>query len=139
MGTDMESTKEQEVGIESDRDVIQVRQTTRAIAKELGFSLTDQTRITTAVSELARNVVQYAGEGVIRIRILNNQGRVGLEVRAEDQGPGIPDVKHALQGGHSTSGGMGLGLLGAKRLMDEFEISSTPNVGTTVVIRKWRR
>lgn len=139
METDMEPTKEQQVSIEGDRDVIQARQTVRAIAKDIGFSLTDQTRITTAVSELARNIAQYAGRGVVRIRSLEDRGRVGIEVRAEDQGPGISDVEQALEEGKSTGGGMGLGLSGAKRLMDEFEISSTPNVGTMVLIRKWRK
>ena len=102
-----------------------------------GFASTDATLVATAVSELARNIVQYAKRGEIVLKPLENQGRRGLLVIARDEGPGIPDIQRAIEGGCSTYGSLGLGLRGVKRLMDEFEIVSTAGIGTTVCVKKW--
>lgn len=110
------------------------------MAREMGFGTIDQARIATAISELARNVVLYAESGQITIRVIvTNDRRKGLEVVCEDQGPGIPDLVLAQQDGYSTSGGLGMGLPGTKRLMDEFHIETELNVGTKVTVRKWMR
>lgn len=128
-----------EVSIRSENDMVAVRRSVREAANRLGFGLTDVTRIVTAASELARNVYHYAGAGAMRWRALDAGGRTGLELTFEDQGPGIPDVEQAMQEGYSTGNGLGLGLPGAKRLMDEMEIRSEPGQGTTVTVKKWRR
>jgi serine/threonine-protein kinase RsbT len=125
------------VPIHSDKDVVSARQEGRAAALTLGFSQTDSTLIATAISELARNIVTYARHGEVQIRSLNNSSREGIEVIARDRGPGIADVRLALQDGYSTSGSLGLGLPGVKRLVDEFQIVSSEK-GTTVVIKKWK-
>ena len=109
------------------------------MASELGFSSTDLTLVATAISEIARNIVLYAGEGEIRLRLLWDGWRDGLEVVAHDEGPGIADIDRAMQDHYSTGPGMGLGLPGSRRLMDEFEIVSEPGAGTTVTMRKWTR
>lgn len=127
-----------EVVIETEGDIVTARQTVRALATEVGFNTTDVTRIVTAASELARNTFQYAGKGVMHWRRLQNEGRTGLELKFQDHGPGIPDVNLALQEGYSTGRGLGLGLPGARRLMDELEIQSDSGRGTTVIVRKWR-
>jgi serine/threonine-protein kinase RsbT len=126
------------LAIRSSADVVGVRQAVRAMSQELGFSLVDQTKIITAASELARNVVDYAGIGTARLETLNRGPRRGLRVVFEDRGPGIPDVEAALRDGFSTGGGLGLGLGGARRLSNEFEIESKPGVGTRVAITRWR-
>ncbi len=113
------------------------RKVVRDAATVLGFGITDVTRIVTAASELTRNIYHYAQSGVMRWRSLNQDLRVGLELTFEDSGPGIPDVERAMEVGFSTSKGLGLGLPGAKRLMDEMTIQSTVGKGTTVVVRKW--
>jgi serine/threonine-protein kinase RsbT len=125
--------------IRSEGDIVTTRRTVRAVAQGLGFGLTDVTRIVTATSELARNVVLYAGEGVIRWRELAKSGSVGVELTLEDSGPGIASIEQAMQEGYSTRGGLGLGLPGTKRLMDEFEIASEVGKGTRITVRKWRR
>lgn len=108
------------------------------MAKELGFSVVDQCRIATSISELARNIFLYAGKGTVHIRSLdNNSSQLGLEIVAKDYGPGIPNTKLAMLDGFSTSKGLGMGLPGTQRLMDEFQLKSTPGIGTTVTIRKW--
>jgi serine/threonine-protein kinase RsbT len=125
------------LSIGSDAAIIEARQGGRQLALELGFSATDGTLIATAISELARNILLYAKTGEILLRVIENDGRRGIGVIARDQGPGIPDVARALQGGYSTSGGLGLGLAGTRRVMDEFELSSVVGQGTTVTVTKW--
>lgn len=125
-----------EVLINSDEDVILARQKVRTFAQEMGFSLLDQTRIVTAVSELGRNIVMHAKEGIVRI--YNSEERPGIKIVFEDHGPGIPDINKAMEEGYSTVGSLGLGLKGAKRLVDEFVIKSSPGKGTTVTIVKWK-
>jgi serine/threonine-protein kinase RsbT len=125
--------------IAADVDVVQARTQGRALAAEAGFSTGDQTVIAAAISEIARNILNYAKRGEITLRLVPNGDRHGVEVIARDAGPGIPDIARAMQDGYSTSGGLGLGLPGAKRLMDEFEVISVVGQGTTVTMKKWRR
>jgi serine/threonine-protein kinase RsbT len=127
------------VPIDSDGDIIIARQKGRALAAELGFSPTDVVRIATAISELARNVLSYAATGEIRLEALNGRHRSGISIVATDRGPGIADVEQAMQDAYSTSGGLGLGLPGVRRLMDEFKIESAVGQGTTVSATKWCR
>ena len=127
---------EMRLPVASDTDVVLARERGRKIAAEAGFSRADQCLIATAISEVARNIVQYAGRGQIQLSILQDKPR-GLLVIASDEGPGIADLKLALQDGYSTGGGLGLGLPGAKRLMDEFEIVSEVGKGTTITMKKW--
>jgi serine/threonine-protein kinase RsbT len=105
----------------------------------LGFGITDVTRIITAVSELARNVFLYAGSGVVRWRVLNGSDKVGIELIFEDHGPGIADIDQAMRAGYTSGGGLGLGLPGAGRLMDEMEIQSEAGKGTKITVKKWRK
>jgi serine/threonine-protein kinase RsbT len=118
-------------------DIVVARQAGRDLAESLGFSLTDLTLITTAISEVARNITSYTNGGEVRVSTVDRQGRIGLVVEAVDFGPGIADIDRALEDGYSTRAGMGLGLPGARRLMDEFEIQSAVGRGTTVIMRKW--
>ena len=118
-------------------DIVAVRQQTRQWAGEVGLSLVDQTKIVTAASELARNAVVYGGGGSVRLELLENGVRKGLRLVFADQGPGIPDVEKALQDGFTTGGGLGLGLGGARRLVNEFSIDSEVGRGTTVTIARW--
>jgi serine/threonine-protein kinase RsbT len=127
------------LSIAADVDVVQARQRGRELASEAGFSNGDQTVIAAAISEIARNIVNYAKRGEITLRLVANGDRHGVVVVAEDHGPGIVDVAQAMQDGYTTSGGLGLGLPGARRLMDEFEIHSVVGRGTTVTMTKWRR
>src|ERR1700761_3496359 len=122
------SPKTERLPLRSSEDVVQVRQLVRSLTMELGFSLVDQTKIVTAASELARNTVNYGGGGWAEVALVVRDERKGVRVVFEDQGPGIPDISKALQDGYTTGGGLGLGLGGAKRLVNEFEISSTPGV-----------
>jgi serine/threonine-protein kinase RsbT len=124
--------------IRSDLDIVIARTMARDTAKALGFGAIDQARIATAVSELARNIFLYAGTGQVIVREIEKNGRKGIEIVCEDQGPGIANIDLVMQDGYSTSRGMGMGLPGAKRLMDEFSIKSQEGVGTTVTCRKWR-
>jgi serine/threonine-protein kinase RsbT len=126
------------VAINSDQDIVGARQKGRSLAAELGFSPSDATLIATAISELARNIVSYARRGEIRLRRIQNSVRRGIMVIACDEGPGIRDIAMALQDGFSTSGSLGLGLPGVRRLMDEFDIASKPGRGTKVTVKKWR-
>ncbi len=135
----MATTKQETLPIRSSDDVVQVRQAVRAIAVELGFSLVDQTKVVTAASELARNTLDYGGGGTVLIQALNGDGRHGLRLTFEDHGPGIPDVQLALRDGYTTGSGLGLGLGGAKRLSNEFEIESRVGEGTRVCMTKWGR
>jgi serine/threonine-protein kinase RsbT len=125
--------------IAADTDIVQARQTGRDLAAQLGFSAGDQTVIAAAISEIARNILMYAKRGEMRLQAVNDGPRQGLIVVAEDHGPGIRDVDRALQDGYSTSGGLGLGMPGARRLMDEFEVVSAVGQGTRVTMKKWRR
>jgi len=124
--------------IRGTQDIVGVRQVVREWAISMGFSLVDQTKIVTAASELARNAVVYGGGGTLALEALNDGDRRGLRLAFEDQGPGIPDVEAALRDGFTTGGGLGLGLGGAKRLCNQFEIASRPGEGTRVVITRWR-
>lgn len=126
------------VAIASDQDIVVARQKGRALALELGFSAVDATFIATAISELARNVLAYARKGEIKLRVVHASSRKGIQVVASDDGPGISDVRQALRDGFSTSGSLGLGLPGVRRLMDEFEINSQPGKGTVVRVIKWK-
>jgi serine/threonine-protein kinase RsbT len=123
----------------SESDVIAIRRTVRAAASEMGFGVTDTARIVTAASELARNAWLYAGSGSLQWRSLDFAGRPGIELTCEDHGPGIADVELAMQRGFSTSGGLGLGLPGVERLMDEMEIQSQLESGVRITVRKWLR
>ena len=134
---------EEYVAIHGENDIVFARQRAREVARSLGFGAVDQSRIATAVSELTRNVVRYAtnGEGEARIRVLlgTDAGRAtGIEVVVADEGPGIPDLDAALREGFTSGIGLGLGLPGTRRLMDEMEVSSAVGSGTTIIIRKWR-
>jgi len=127
------------VSIYTDVDVVLARQKGRELASELGFALTDLTLIATAISELARNIVLYAKQGEILIKPMQSGDRVCIVVVARDKGHGIADIPQAMQDGFSTSGGLGLGLPGVKRLVDEFHLVSNANSGTTITIKKWKR
>ncbi len=127
------------VAIDCDSDVVSARQKGRELASQCGFPSTDMAVVATAISELARNIVRYAIRGEIILRLVHNNGKRGIEVVAADDGPGIPDVGLAMQDGYSTSGGLGLGLPGTRRLMDDFEITSDFGKGTRVTARRWRR
>lgn len=118
--------------------IVIVRQAVRQRAIELGFSLVDQTKVVTAASELARNTIQHGGGGHANIEVVSDGPRRGLRLVFEDRGPGIADVALAMKDGYSTAGGLGLGLSGAKRLSNEFAISSAPGTGTRVVITRWK-
>jgi serine/threonine-protein kinase RsbT len=126
------------VPINSDQNIIAARQQGRSMAVALGFSSGDATLIATVISELARNIVTYAKFGEIRLTVIHGSARQGIQVVAHDKGPGIPDIGQALRDGFSTSGSLGLGLPGVKRLVDEFEIVSKVNSSTTVTTKKWR-
>jgi serine/threonine-protein kinase RsbT len=131
---------ETRIAIESDADVVTARQRARELAGELDLSSTDQTLLATAISEVARNITTYATRGEVRLSIVRDgDGRQGIEVVASDQGPGIEDIDRALQDGYTTGGGLGLGLPGARRLVDEFDIQSGPSGGTTVTLVMWGR
>ena len=126
------------VSINSDQDIVLARQKGRGLALDAGFSSGDATLIAAAISELARNIVSYARRGEITLTLVNSTARQGLVITASDKGPGIPDIRQALRDGFSTSGSLGLGLPGVRRLMDEFQISSELGRGTTVVAKKWK-
>ncbi|HKQ01991.1 MAG TPA: sigma-70 family RNA polymerase sigma factor [Actinomycetes bacterium] len=127
------------IPIQTDADVVTARKQGRELATQAGFSATELTIIATAISEIARNIVMFAERGEILVSLVGENSRQGVTVVARDAGPGIPDLKQALRDGYSGYGGMGLGLPGARRLMDEFEISSEVDKGTTVTMTKWRQ
>ncbi|MDR7239386.1 anti-sigma regulatory factor [Bacillus sp. MM2020_1] len=127
------------VKIISEWDIVAARQLGRNVAKELEFGTVDQARITTAISELARNIYLYAGQGEIRIERINGRDKRGIKVIAADNGPGIQDIRKVMEDGYSTSGGLGAGLPGVKRLMDEFDITSSLEEGTIIKTVKWTR
>jgi serine/threonine-protein kinase RsbT len=126
------------IAVASDGDMVPARAEGRALAERLGFSRTDATLIATAISEVGRNILVHAGSGEIVLNTLHDDGRSGLEVVARDSGPGISNVDAALRDGYASRGGLGLGLPGARRLMDEFDITSRLGEGTVVTMKKWR-
>jgi serine/threonine-protein kinase RsbT len=130
-------TTDEALPIGASEDIVRVRQAVRARAVRIGLSLVDQTKIVTAASELARNTLEHGGGGTVRVEVLAGGGRRGLRLTFEDKGPGIEDVGLALIDGHTTGGGLGLGLGGARRLSNEFEIQSRPGEGTRVRITRW--
>jgi serine/threonine-protein kinase RsbT len=125
------------VDITKPDDIVTARQAGHELARQLGFSLTDVTMIATAISEIARNITSYAGQGEVRVGVQYRDGRQALVVYAEDDGPGIADVERALEDGYSTGRGLGLGLPGARRLMDGLHVDSEPGSGTVVEMWKW--
>jgi serine/threonine-protein kinase RsbT len=128
------------IAIESDADVVTARQRARSLAVRLEMSGTDQTLLATAISEVARNITAYAVRGEVSLELVRDgRGRRGIRVVASDQGPGIVDLERALTDGYTTAGGLGLGLPGARRLVDHFEIQTAPGKGTTVTLIKWTR
>ena len=134
----MAVVRDEQVSVRGEEEVVRVRQLAREWSISLGFGLVDQTKIVTAASELARNTVIYGGGGTVRLQAMNDGARRGLRLTFEDQGPGIADLQLALKDGYSTGTGLGLGLSGAKRLMSEFEIDSTPGQGTRVAVTRWK-
>jgi serine/threonine-protein kinase RsbT len=135
---DVGTRSSQTLPVRSSEDILQVRHTARTRAIEAGFNLVEQTKLVTAVSELARNTMIHGGGGTVNIEILDDGGRTGVRLVFEDQGPGISDVNLALKDGYTTGSGLGLGLGGAKRLSNEFDIHSKPGEGTRVTITRWK-
>jgi serine/threonine-protein kinase RsbT len=127
------------IEIQDERDIVAARSAARRLAAQVGFGAIDQSRIATAVSELTRNIVRYATDSRGKVTLDTTADRPGIQVTVEDDGPGIADIDLVLQDGYTSGGGLGLGLPGTKRLMDEMTIESEPGSGTTVVIRKWKR
>src|SRR5690349_6734110 len=127
------------LAIRSDQDVVRVRQAVRTLAVSVRLSLVDQTKLVTAASELARNTLVYGGGGTVEVGRIDNGRRSGIRIVFTDQGPGIADLDLALTDGYTTGGGLGLGLSGARRLVDEFDIDTAPGRGTTVSVIKWCR
>jgi len=125
------------VDINKPDDIVAARKAGHQLALDLGFSLTDVTMIATAISEVARNITSYAGRGAVRVAVQDREGRKALVVRAEDDGPGIADVERALEDGYSTGRGLGLGLPGARRLMDRLIVESALGRGTVIEMWKW--
>lgn len=134
----MDVHKEEIHDLRAADDVVRLRQLVRSWAVAMGFSLVDQTKIVTAASELARNTVEYGGGGTVRLRWLAASPRIGLRMDFIDQGPGIPDITLAMTDGYTSGNGLGLGLSGSRRLMNEFEIESTPGKGTRVGVTRWK-
>lgn len=135
----MNDTFQGEVNIETESDIVIVRRTVREAATQRGFNPTEVTRIVTASSELARNIFKYAQTGLMRWRDIEKNGGLGIELQFIDYGPGIENVDLAMEAGYSTGDGLGMGLPGAKRLVDEMEIQSVVGKGTTVILKKWRK
>jgi serine/threonine-protein kinase RsbT len=129
--------KRMQIEIKTVEDIVASRSLAKEMARDTGFGIVDQTKIATVISELARNIIKYAGEGVLSISVIEGGSKRGLEIACYDRGPGIEDVELALKAGYSTSKGLGMGLPGARRLMDELEIESQAGKGTKVTARKW--
>ena len=130
--------KHETMAVRTSDDVVRVRQAVRARAVEAGFGIVDQTKLVTAASEIARNTVDYGGGGILRIEIVREGTRRGVQLTFSDNGPGIADISAAITDGYTTGGGLGLGLSGAKRLSNEFSIESSPGKGTTVTLARWK-
>jgi serine/threonine-protein kinase RsbT len=133
----MQTEHDETMSLRTSDDVVRARQAVRVRAVTAGFSLVDQTKIVTAASEIARNTVDYGGGGELRIEVLHNGRHRGVRLTFTDDGPGIPDIGLAMKDGYTTANGLGLGLSGAKRLCNEFDIKSPPGAGTTVTIARW--
>ena len=134
----MTAESHETLDIRSSADVVSVRQATRALAERLGFSLVDQTKLVTAASELARNTIDYGGGGSVRLELVENGVRRGVRLTFEDQGPGMADLALALKDGYTSGHGLGLGLGGARRLVNDFTIESSPGAGTRIMIARWK-
>jgi len=134
----MQTLETNNLPLRAEEDIVRVRQATRTSALGAGLSLVDQTKLVTAASELARNTIIYGGGGTAKVEILEKEGRKGVRVTFDDQGPGIANLELALTDGYTSGGGLGLGLSGAKRLCNEFDLKSEPGKGTTVVITRWK-
>ena len=132
------TTSSGELPLKNEHDIVLGRQAVRRMSQAQGFSLVDQTKIVTATSELARNALIYGGGGILKWEVLENGIKRGLRLTFEDQGPGIPNVDLALTDGWSSGTGLGLGLTGARRLVNEFELDSTVGVGTRVTVTRWK-
>ena len=135
----MEKTENWEIRIDKEADIIAIRQLVRELTKAFQFDQFASAALTTAASELGRNVWVHASSGVAKVGVLRTTTKIGLELSFEDRGPGIADLNRALAGGYSTANSLGLGLSGTKRLVDEFTVDSEPGRGTTIVIRKWKK
>ena len=133
----MPTESDETMPLRTSDDVVRVRQAVRARAVAAGFSLVDQTKIVTAASEIGRNTVDYGGGGTLRIEVVHNGRRRGVRLTFADEGPGIADLAMAMKDGYTSGGGLGLGLGGAKRLSNEFDIRSTPGQGTVVMLARW--
>ena len=133
----MQTETDETMPLRTSDDVVRVRQAVRARAVAAGFSLVDQTKVVTAASEIARNTIDYGGGGTLQLVVIRNGQRRGIRLTFSDQGPGIADVTLAMKDGYSTSSGLGLGLSGAKRLSNEFDIRSSPGKGTIVTLARW--
>jgi serine/threonine-protein kinase RsbT len=133
-----QATRSERFPIRNAEDVVVVRQFVRKAAVDLGFSLVDQTKMVTAASEIARNTLIHGKGGFASIQIVERLGRRGIRAIFEDHGPGIPDIERALQDGYTTANGLGLGLGGARRLTNEFEIQSAPGEGTRITLTRWK-
>jgi serine/threonine-protein kinase RsbT len=134
----MKLLKVETIEIKGPFDIVKARQRVRALAQELGFSLVDQTKLVTASSELARNTDEHGGGGIVNIEVIDDRNKLGIRMTFIDEGPGIIDIDLALSDGYSTGNGLGLGLSGSRRLVNEFEITSEPGHGTTVMATRWR-
>jgi serine/threonine-protein kinase RsbT len=129
--------KSKQIPVNNDLDIVSARVEGRNMAKMLGFGVIDRARIATAISELARNLILYTDGGHIALQVIEDKGRIGIQVVCTDEGPGIADIELVMQDGYSSQRGLGMGLPGTRRLMDEFEIESELDIGTTVTVRKW--
>ncbi|HUP79328.1 MAG TPA: anti-sigma regulatory factor [Pirellula sp.] len=134
----MQVIKTETFELQNESDIVYVRQLVRKLSQEIGLGLVDQTRVITAASELARNVIKYAGHGRLRWEILSQETKTGLRLVFEDEGPGIADIQSAMTDGWTSGGGLGLGLPGSKRLVNDFEIESIVGKGTRVAITRWK-
>jgi serine/threonine-protein kinase RsbT len=134
----MVDVRAEELEIAESDDVVRVRQMVRDAAVEIGLSIVDQTKVVTAASELARNTYTHGGGGRFRVELLNTGTRHGIRLTFEDQGPGIPDIEQAFRDGYTTGSGLGIGLGGARRLVNDFQIESKPGQGTRIVATRWR-
>ena len=139
MTADIDLGPPQAQAVRSDEDVVRVRQLVRSVAVTVKLSLVDQTKVVTAASELARNTLVYGGGGSVEVTTVDNGRRKGVRIVFADSGPGIPDLDLALTDGYTTGGGLGLGLSGSRRLVDEFEIETSPETGTRITVTKWSR
>ena len=138
-GTIEDNRTEMRVAVRQDVDILLACQKARALAEKVGIKGNSQVVVVIAISEVARNIIDYAGCGEIILNTARRNGRRGISIQARDDGPGICDLEKALEDGYSTGGGLGLGLAGAKRLMDEFEVRSQPGKGTIITMMKWKR